>query len=59
MATVTEARAVKVAESAAQERRKGSRPWSKAAKGAPAPRETRAAVGGDAPRADDSVWKEF
>jgi methyl-accepting chemotaxis protein len=57
---VAEARATKVVDTpAAQERRKGSRPWTKAAKAPPAPRETKAAVGGDAPVGDDSVWKEF
>jgi methyl-accepting chemotaxis protein len=61
MATVTEARAMRAADApTAQERRKGSRPWTKSAAKAPAPvRETRAAVGGDAPLTDDSVWKEF
>jgi methyl-accepting chemotaxis protein len=59
---VAEARAMKAADTAATERRKGTRPWSKASPPAPAaaaPREVRAAVGAPAPLTDDSVWKEF
>jgi methyl-accepting chemotaxis protein len=66
---VTEARAAKAAAKAttssasatAQERRKGSRPWTgKSREAAPAASQAGAAVvNGDVPLADDSVWKEF